>query len=125
AQDPLARAEPCLVEDVDDFLELGAGEVGKEGEPGDRVDDVVSNRHQAGSSAGRAVEERAGAPAAVVWGSRIPTAFTDAPAGNSPAPTAMARWNASVEAFRTSGASDAIFIFITISFYNGLASQRP
>ena len=50
-QDPLAFAKERLIKGVRDFLELRAGQVGEELEGRDRIDDIISDRHQAGSLA--------------------------------------------------------------------------
>src|SRR2546426_7163155 len=106
AKDPFTFAKEGLVEAVRHFFELRIGQVREEGEGRDGVDDVVSNRHQAVSLAeGRTVPGSLRVCAAARCGLRIPTAFTIAPTSNSPAPTSMARWNASVEAIRTIVAS--------------------
>src|SRR5437868_7241152 len=55
-QDAFAIAKEGLVEEVRHFLELRTRQVREQGEGRDGVDDVVSNGHQAGSSAaGRTV----------------------------------------------------------------------
>src|SRR2546428_4413673 len=101
-EDALAFAEEGLVEEVRHLLELRTVQVREEREGRDGVDDVVSNRHQAGSLAeGRAGPGCVRARAAADWGLRMPTAFTIAPANSSAAPTSIARWKASVEAIRT------------------------
>ena len=52
AENSLALAEEGFIEEVRDFLELGPGQVGKEGESRDRVDDIVSDCYREPSFTG-------------------------------------------------------------------------
>src|SRR2546423_6827391 len=100
AQDPLTFAEEGLVKKVRDLLELRPGQVGKQREGRDRVDDVVANGHYRPSFSGCPAPAET-SRATALPGSWIPIAFTMAPTMRSAAPTIIARWKDAVDASRT------------------------